>query len=52
GLRIRSMNTWTSRQGLVTMETSFDVGSVVELRSVIEKLRTITGVIDVERATA
>ena len=52
GLRIRSMNTWTSKQGLVTMETSFDVGSIVELRGVIDKLRTITGVIDVERATA
>ena len=46
------MNTWTSRQGLVTMETSFDVGSIVELRGVIDKLRTITGVIDVERAAS
>ena len=52
GILIRSMNTWTSRQGLVTMETSFDVGSIVELRAIIDKLRMIAGVIDVERATA
>ena len=52
GIPIRSMNTWTSRQGLVTMETSFEVGSVVELRSIVDRLRTIEGVVDVERATA
>ncbi|MBR0092718.1 MAG: bifunctional (p)ppGpp synthetase/guanosine-3',5'-bis(diphosphate) 3'-pyrophosphohydrolase [Lachnospiraceae bacterium] len=52
GILIRSMNTWTSRQGLVTMETSFDVVSIVELRAIIDKLRMIAGVIDVERATA
>ena len=46
---IRSMNTWTSRQGLATMETSFEIGSTVQLRAIIDKLRMVEGVIDVER---
>ena len=49
GISIRTMNVWTSKQGLATMETSFEVGSIVELRSIIDKLRSIEGVIDVER---
>ncbi|MBR0090173.1 MAG: bifunctional (p)ppGpp synthetase/guanosine-3',5'-bis(diphosphate) 3'-pyrophosphohydrolase [Lachnospiraceae bacterium] len=51
GNKIRSMNTWTSRQGLVTMETGFEIGSIGELRTLIDKLRTIEGVIDVERTS-
>ena len=48
-ISIRTMNVWTSKQGLATMETSFEVGGIVELRMIIDKLRSIEGVIDVER---
>lgn len=46
---IRSLNTRTSKAGKVTMETSFEIGSREELNRIIEKLRTIESVIDVER---
>ena len=52
GLLIHSLNTWTSRQGLATLEVQFEVASTVQLRSVIDKLRSIESVIDVERAGA
>ena len=48
---ISSINTHTSKQGVVTMELSFVVGGRDELNHVIEKLRQITGVIDIERTT-
>ena len=47
---ISSINTHTSKQGVVTMELSFVVGGRDELNHVIEKLRQIAGVIDIERA--
>ncbi len=48
---IISMNTRTSKQGLATMETSFEIGSREELIRVIDKIRTIESVIDIERTT-
>ncbi len=48
---ISSINTHTSKQGVVTMELSFVVGGRDELNHVIEKLRQIAGVIDIERTT-
>ena len=48
---ISSINTHTSKQGVVTMELSFVVGDRDELNHVIEKLRQIAGVIDIERTT-
>ena len=48
---ISSINTHTSKQGVVTMELSFVVGGRDELNHVIEKLRQISGVIDIERTT-
>ena len=48
---ISSINTHTSKQGVVTMELSFVVGGREELNHVIEKLRQIAGVIDIERTT-
>ena len=48
---IMSMNTRTSKQGLATMETSFQVTSREELKRVIDKIRTIDSIIDIERAT-
>jgi GTP pyrophosphokinase len=48
---ILSMNTRTSRQGLATMQTSFEVAGREELNRVIDKIRSIDSVIDIERTT-
>ena len=46
-----SLNTRISRQGLATMQMSFEVESREELNRVIEKIRGIESVVDIERAT-
>ena len=48
---IISMNTRTSKQGLATMETSFQVSSRAQLREIVDKIRQIDSVIDIERTT-
>lgn len=48
---ILSMNTRTSKQGLATMETSFQVSSREELGEIVDKIRNIDSVIDIERTT-
>lgn len=50
-LDIDSISTHTSKQGIVTFDISFVVGGRDELNHVIEKLRQIPGVIDIERTT-
>lgn len=46
---ILSMHTKTSKQGVCTADMSFEVCGKEELATMIEKLRAIAGVIDVER---
>lgn len=48
---ILSMNTRTSKQGLATLQTSFEVGSRDELNRLIDKIRGVESVIDIERTT-
>ena len=48
---ILSMNTRTSKQGIATLQTTFEVGSREELNRVIDKIRGIESVIDIERTT-
>jgi GTP pyrophosphokinase len=48
---ILSMNTRTNKQGLATMSMSFEISSREELTRIVEKLRTIDSVIDIERTT-
>lgn len=48
---ILSMNTRTSKQGLATLQTTFQVGGRDELNRVIDKIRGIESVIDIERTT-
>ncbi len=48
---IMSMNTRTSKQGLATLQTTFEISSLEELNRVIEKIRGIDSVIDIERTT-
>lgn len=48
---ILSMNTRTSKQGLATMSTSFEIRSREELNRIIDKIRGIDSVVDIERTT-
>ena len=48
-LDILSMNTRTSKQGIATMAVTFEISSREELNHIIDKLRNIESVIDIER---
>lgn len=48
---LRSINSRTSKQKKATISMSFEIGSKEELRSLIEKIRQVESVIDVERTT-
>ena len=45
------MNARTNKQDISTINMVFDIRGREELNSLIGKLRQITGVIDIERAT-
>ena len=46
-----SVNSRVNRQGLATLELEFEINSREQLRNVIEKIRQVESVIDVERST-
>ncbi len=46
---VKSMNIRTSKKGTATIDTGFIVHGREELNSVIEKLRQVEGIIDIER---
>ena len=48
---LRSINSRTNKQEKATISMSFEIGSKEELRSLIEKIRQVESVIDVERTT-
>ena len=48
---IMSMNTRTNRQGLATLQTTFEISDREELNRIIDKIRGIESVIDIERTT-
>ena len=48
---LRSINSRTSKQEKATISMSFEIGSKEELCSLIEKIRQVESVIDVERTT-
>ena len=50
-ISILSMNTRISRQGLATLQTTFEIEGRDELNRVIERIRAIESVKDIERAT-
>ena len=45
------VNSRTSKQGLATIEFEFDISGRDELRTLIEKIRQVESVMDVERST-
>lgn len=48
---IRSVNTRTNKQDIATIGMTFEIGSREELKMIVEKLKTIKNVIDIERTT-
>ncbi|MBQ3666268.1 MAG: bifunctional (p)ppGpp synthetase/guanosine-3',5'-bis(diphosphate) 3'-pyrophosphohydrolase [Lachnospiraceae bacterium] len=46
---VTSMNVRTNKQGKATISMSFEVGSVSELNRLIEKMRNVESIIDIER---
>jgi len=50
-INILSMNTRTNKQGDATLQTTFEISSLQELNRVVEKIRGIESVIDIERTT-
>ena len=49
-INILSMNTKTNKQGVATMQMSFEISGKDELKNIVEKIRSIDGIIDIERA--
>ena len=47
---IKSMNVRTSKQGKATISMSFDIHGVEELNRLIDKIRQIESVLDIERS--
>ncbi|MGN1197664.1 MAG: RelA/SpoT family protein [Acetatifactor sp.] len=50
-INIVSLNTRTNKQGMATLQTTFEVRSREELNKIIEKIGSIESVIDIERTT-
>lgn len=48
---ILSMNTRTNKRGMATLSTSFEISSREELNHIIDKIRSIESVVDIERTT-
>ncbi len=51
GVSILNMNVRTSKQGTATIMLSFSTSGKDELRDIVEKIRGINGVIDIERTS-
>jgi GTP pyrophosphokinase len=50
-INILAVNTRTSKQGLVTMQMSFEISGKEELNRIIERIRSIGSVKDIERTS-
>lgn len=50
-INIIAMNTRTNKQGVATLSTSFEIRSRAELNRIIDKVRGIESVIDIQRTT-
>ena len=48
-INITSMNVRTNKQGIATINMTFDIQGIEELHSLSEKLRQIDGVLDIKR---
>ncbi len=50
-INILSMNTRINKQGIVTLSTSFEISGREELNRIMERIRNVESVIDIERTT-
>ena len=50
GIDMLAINTRTSKQGIATVNITFDVGGVEELRSLFEKIRQVDSVLEIDRS--
>lgn len=50
-INILSMNTRTSKQGLATLQVTFEISGREELNRIIDKIHGVESVIDIERTT-
>ena len=50
-INILAMNTRANKQGMATLQTSFEISGKDELQRIIDKIRGIESVIDIERTT-
>ena len=48
---ILSLNTRINKQGLATMAIAFEINNRDELNRIVEKIRSIESVVDIERTT-
>ena len=48
---LTAINSRTSKQGRATISMTFDVHSTEELNTIIEKIRQVESVLDIERTT-
>ena len=46
---VTSMNVRTNKQGLATISMAFEIGSVEELNRLVDKMRKVESIIDIER---
>ena len=46
---VTSMNVRTNKQGLATISMAFEIGSIDELKRLVDKMRNIESIIDIER---
>ena len=52
GIDVTAMNVRTSKQGTATITMSFDISSVEELNKIIERLRQVESVLDIQRSAS
>ena len=52
GIDVTAMNERTSKQGTATITMSFDISSVEELNKIIERLRQVESVLDIQRSAS
>ena len=50
-INILALNTRTSKQGTATLQVTFEISSREELNRIIDKIRSIESVIDIERTS-
>ena len=51
GINILSLNTRTSKQGMATLQLTFEISDKEELSRIVDRIRGIESVLDIERTS-